>query len=146
MAGEVGHLVADPSGPECGCGRRGCVEAIAGGRALQRGLRRLGGGDDPRALVDPQAPPAIRELADGVFDALGLAAAALVSVADPGELRLGGGLSAAWGAEGARRVALAMNRRVLAELAATPVTVSALGDDAALVGLGELLALRLPAR
>ncbi|MCI2265595.1 ROK family protein [Sediminivirga luteola] len=33
-AGEVGHMVVDPSGPECNCGRRGCWERIAGGRAL----------------------------------------------------------------------------------------------------------------
>lgn len=33
-AGELGHLVIDPSGPRCACGARGCVQAYAGGRAL----------------------------------------------------------------------------------------------------------------
>ncbi len=33
-AGEVGHLVIDAAGPECGCGERGCWEALVGGRAL----------------------------------------------------------------------------------------------------------------
>ncbi len=32
MAGEFGHTVMDPQGPLCGCGRRGCFEAIAGGK------------------------------------------------------------------------------------------------------------------
>ena len=25
-AGELGHMVIDPRGPRCGCGRRGCLE------------------------------------------------------------------------------------------------------------------------
>lgn len=35
-AGHVGHLVAEPDGPECVCGARGCVEAIASGPSLAR--------------------------------------------------------------------------------------------------------------
>ncbi|KFI64177.1 ROK family protein [Bifidobacterium cuniculi] len=27
MAGEIGHVVVDPNGPDCACGKRGCVEA-----------------------------------------------------------------------------------------------------------------------
>jgi predicted NBD/HSP70 family sugar kinase len=27
-AGEVGHMLIDPAGPPCGCGRRGCWEAV----------------------------------------------------------------------------------------------------------------------
>lgn len=33
-AGHVGHVVVEPDGPPCGCGGRGCVEAIARGPAL----------------------------------------------------------------------------------------------------------------
>lgn len=29
LAGHLGHTLADPNGPLCGCGRRGCVEAVA---------------------------------------------------------------------------------------------------------------------
>jgi len=31
MAGEIGHTVADPAGPFCLCGKRGCVERLASG-------------------------------------------------------------------------------------------------------------------
>jgi len=31
MAGEIGHTVADPAGPPCLCGKRGCVERLASG-------------------------------------------------------------------------------------------------------------------
>lgn len=34
FAGHIGHMQADPNGPRCGCGRVGCVEAIASGRAI----------------------------------------------------------------------------------------------------------------
>jgi predicted NBD/HSP70 family sugar kinase len=32
--GELGHVVADPRGPWCGCGNRGCLEALISGPAL----------------------------------------------------------------------------------------------------------------
>ncbi|OOF36965.1 N-acetylmannosamine kinase [Rodentibacter heidelbergensis] len=35
ISGHIGHTLADPNGPLCGCGRRGCVEAIAAGRAIE---------------------------------------------------------------------------------------------------------------
>lgn len=31
MAGEIGHMVVDPRGPVCLCGKRGCVERLASG-------------------------------------------------------------------------------------------------------------------
>ncbi|MBG0826249.1 ROK family protein [Planomonospora sp. ID67723] len=33
-AGHIGHIVVDPGGPVCGCGGRGCLEAIARGPGL----------------------------------------------------------------------------------------------------------------
>lgn len=46
-AGEMGHVVLDPRGPECNCGLRGCYEAFCGGRALaQRMQRELAGQPD----------------------------------------------------------------------------------------------------
>ncbi|WP_108648995.1 N-acetylmannosamine kinase [Dongshaea marina] len=35
-SGHLGHTLADPDGPVCGCGRRGCIEAVASGSALSR--------------------------------------------------------------------------------------------------------------
>lgn len=42
LAGEFGHLPLDPAGPMCSCGRRGCLEALAGDRAVLRHLRDAG--------------------------------------------------------------------------------------------------------
>ncbi|MBN1835334.1 MAG: ROK family protein [Spirochaetales bacterium] len=35
-AGEIGHIVVDPDGPPCTCGRRGCLETLASGRGIAR--------------------------------------------------------------------------------------------------------------
>src|SRR5512147_1010177 len=35
-ASDIGHLVLDPDGPLCGCGKFGCVEALASGSAIAR--------------------------------------------------------------------------------------------------------------
>jgi glucokinase len=45
VAAEVGHLVLDPDGPACGCGRHGCWEQYASGSALLR-LARASAADD----------------------------------------------------------------------------------------------------
>jgi glucokinase len=36
FAGEVGHMVVDPTGPPCPCGKRGCWERFASGSGLGR--------------------------------------------------------------------------------------------------------------
>jgi N-acetylglucosamine repressor len=40
LAGELGHIIIDPNGPLCGCGRRGCLEAYCGGPALHEQILR----------------------------------------------------------------------------------------------------------
>ena len=39
MAGEIGHMVIDPAGPVCLCGKRGCVERLASGPYMAQNLR-----------------------------------------------------------------------------------------------------------
>jgi glucokinase len=38
-AGEVGHMTVLPDGPECGCGGRGCLEALCSGTGIARRAR-----------------------------------------------------------------------------------------------------------
>lgn len=44
-AGELGHVLIDPAGPPCGCGRRGCLETLASAAAVVAGYRARVGGD-----------------------------------------------------------------------------------------------------
>ncbi|MBW4594012.1 MAG: ROK family protein [Brasilonema angustatum HA4187-MV1] len=41
MAGEIGHMVVDPSGPVCLCGKRGCVERLASGPYMAQDVREV---------------------------------------------------------------------------------------------------------
>jgi predicted NBD/HSP70 family sugar kinase len=50
FAGQFGHLPIDPAGPYCACGRRGCLEALAGlGALIRRAL--------PEAAIETAASP-----------------------------------------------------------------------------------------
>jgi glucokinase len=40
-AGEVGHMTVMPGGPRCGCGCRGCLDALCSGTAIARRARAL---------------------------------------------------------------------------------------------------------
>jgi glucokinase len=111
FAGEFGHMVVDPAGPPCPCGRRGCWERYASGSGLamlareaatghrlRDVVRRAGG--DPQAVRgehvqqaardgDPEALAVIDEFSRWV--ALGVAN--LTNALDPSLFVLGGGLA-----------------------------------------------------
>ncbi|WP_373779084.1 N-acetylmannosamine kinase [Glaesserella sp.] len=61
VAGHIGHTLADPNGELCGCGRVGCVEAVAAGRAIARAAAKWENPCEPPEVFerfragDPQA-------------------------------------------------------------------------------------------
>ena len=59
FAGEIGHMVVDPAGPACPCGRRGCWERFASGAGLGVLAREaaLAGEPRPRWCGWPAATP-----------------------------------------------------------------------------------------
>jgi N-acylmannosamine kinase len=69
LAGHLGHTLADPNGPRCGCGRIGCVEAIASGRGIAAAAQGALSGLDARAIFtnaqagDPQAQQLVQRSA-----------------------------------------------------------------------------------
>ena len=90
-------------------------------------------------LRDAETDPWARELLDEALEAIGFAAAALVAVCDPGTLRVGGGVAAAWGETLVTAIRSALETRVLPELAAsTRVESAKRGDRASLLGLYAL--------
>jgi len=72
-AGEIGHVVVDPSGPRCRCGATGCLEQLAGKDAI---LRALGLGLDAPGTARPDGAAS-----DGIAPVL----AALAGGGEPGE-------------------------------------------------------------
>lgn len=53
LAGEVGHQTILPDGPLCGCGKRGCLEALASGPAIARSARMRLERGEASALLPP---------------------------------------------------------------------------------------------
>ena len=92
-AGEVGHLSIDPAGPLCRCGQLGCIEALAGGRAIAERWRP--GALPVRDLFDAaDAGDALaRELRAGLARGVAAAVRVLVLTADVDVVVLGGGIT-----------------------------------------------------
>jgi glucokinase len=156
VAGEPGHMVIDPRGPRCGCGRRGCLEALVGtaaivrlGRiALKRGAQPLGrlvreaqGRLMPR-LVGRSAragDPLSRQVWVDIGTRLGAGVADLVNLLNPERVVIGGGVANNW-----RLFAPALLATVRAEAMAVParavrIVRARLGDYAGIVGAAVLV-------
>jgi glucokinase len=147
QAGELGHLVVRPGGPACGCGRRGCLEAVASAAAIRRAYAERTGADVPGALdvlercaTDPVAAAVWDDACAALADGL-LAACALLA---PGAFVLGGGLGEA-GAALRDPVARHLAARA-GVLPVPPVRSAVLGGRAGLLGaaLSALDRLGLP--
>ncbi len=60
-AGEVGHQILLPDGPLCGCGKRGCLEALCSGPAIARRAKEA---------IQKESNTTILTLTDGRIDAV----------------------------------------------------------------------------
>lgn len=137
LAGHLGHMVVDPSGPACGCGRRGRLEAIASSTAIARlASARLG-----RPVSAPEAfglaargdMDAERVLGDAAA-ALGAALCDLAAALDLDGVVLGGGVGLAEGF--LHRVEQAIRREP--PTFRRPLRLAACGADAGLIGAAAL--------
>ncbi len=153
FAGEAGHMILDPAGPACPCGRRGCWERYASGGGLGRLAReaayagrlshvvaRVGG--DPENVHGEDITLAALEGDEGALGVLGelgwwvaLGLANLVTVVDPQRITIGGGLGEAG------QLLLEPTRRAFSELVegasvrpAIEIAGAALGERAGAVG------------
>jgi predicted NBD/HSP70 family sugar kinase len=100
FTGELGHIQLDPAGPECGCGRRGCLEALAGVAGLLRRANPDTFADGPPIDWEPEVQEVARRARaqDKVaLDALaevggwlGHGAAVLANLVNPEVIILGG--------------------------------------------------------
>ena len=79
VAGEIGHICVERGGPRCGCGRRGCVEAIASGPSIARRAEaelRAAEGAEFRAAESFARTPAATKSDEGSAAAASVAARA----------------------------------------------------------------------
>jgi glucokinase len=157
FAGEIGHVIVEPDGPQCGCGNRGCWEQMASGVAIARAgqravteepdseIARLAGGDPWRATGElvTQAAQGGDEAAVAILATvgrrLGEGIAGLVNVFDPEVVVIGGGVGEAGD------VLLDPLRRAFLESVEgaevrpdVPIVPAQLGNDAGAIGAGLL--------
>ncbi|HLI56724.1 MAG TPA: ROK family protein [Actinomycetota bacterium] len=159
FAGEFGHLTLVDGGPLCGCGQRGCLEALASGTAIgrmaQEGidgapdtiLLELAADDRRRitgALVSEAAHAGDEFAAEVLARAgrwLGAGLASLVQAFDPEVVVVGGGGAAAgWFLLEPARIE--MDRRLARRVSRPPIREATLGNDAGAIGAASLARLR----
>lgn len=93
---EAGHIVIDPSGPQCYCGAAGCFESMASAAAVISAARAAGVIDTHGSALDVQravelGDRAAKEIIDRAADALAAGVRALVAVYAPDVVVLAGG-------------------------------------------------------
>jgi glucokinase len=152
-AAEVGHMLVDPDGPLCGCGRYGCWEQFASGLALER-LAAEGIASHPDSalasearIVGPMITAAAREgdafaleLVARMARWIGWGLASLVNIFEPERIAVAGGIASDWDLFGAGAVAAMTERAEAPEYRAMPeVSVASLGPDAGIVGAALLV-------
>lgn len=157
FAGEPGHMIVDPDGPPCPCGKRGCWERYASGTGLGRLARdaataghlpvavaRAGG--SPEAVRGEHVTAAARDgdeaslaLLDQLAWWIGLGLANLANILDPSTIVLGGGLVTA------ADLLLAPVQRHFSDLVMavserqpTTIVAAALGERAGAIGAALL--------
>lgn len=101
LGGELGHLAVEPRGPICGCGREGCLEALASAAHIAARYREMSGTDE--GPVDAQhvaeraqrGDPIAARVWGAALDALAQAIANYAILLDPELVVIGGGMAAA---------------------------------------------------
>lgn len=94
--GEIGHVVVRPDGPVCGCGARGCVEAIGSAGAIARAYAAESGSAVSGALDVELAVPRddrARKVWDEALSALADGLVVLTTLMAPERIVIGGGLA-----------------------------------------------------
>ena len=141
-AGEFGHVIVDPDGPECECGRTGCLEAVVGERALLERVSASHGHALSRSELIALAAAGDEATVSVLTDAsrvLGLAVANVVTLLNP-ELVIICGEGTDLGSPFLDQVVAAIRDCTFAGLGKyVEVKVQQWGDDAWAVGAATLV-------
>jgi predicted NBD/HSP70 family sugar kinase len=134
VAGEVGHVVADPDGAICACGLRGCLETVAAGPAIGRQAdEAVAAGRSTVLSASSSARDVFRagsagdevavEIIDRVADHLARAIRSLALTLGVRRVVIGGGVAAAGPA-----LLEPIRSRIARERAASPLMLAAMDD------------------
>ncbi len=156
-AGEIGHMVIEVNGPKCGCGNRGCFEALASRTAIFREIQSAVKDGQETLLTDMLGKDlsdmrsgdlrkAIRrgdKLATKVVEAAaefaGIGVANLINVLNPEIVVVGGGVIEALADEMMPTLIKAAKEHVMTgTMGGIEIKASKLGDNAGITGAAVL--------
>ncbi|MBA3330933.1 MAG: ROK family transcriptional regulator [Actinobacteria bacterium] len=141
--GEFGHIPIVADGPECRCGQRGCLEALASSAAVQRSYQRLAsaapdGGISAVVQAAREGDPLALHVLDEAARHLGIGIATIVNLFNPSVVILGGELMEAADLILARIDAQVRARSLKVSSAALRLVSSSFHGDAALIGAATI--------
>jgi N-acetylglucosamine repressor len=141
-SGEFGHMIVEPGGPKCECGRFGCLEAMVGEGALRRRVGERKGREISRdellALVE-LGDNATLDIVDSAGRKLGLAVANVVTLLNP-EMLIICGEGTALGGAFTDPIVTAVREQTFADLGRQlEIKVQSWGDEAWAVGAATLV-------
>ena len=156
-AGEIGHMVIDVNGPKCGCGNKGCFEALASRTAIfqqikagikdnQKTILTEMLGNDLDDLRSGDLRKAIRRgdkfvdrIVEGAAEYIGIATANLVNILNPEVVVLGGGVIEALADEMMSVIVeTATDYAMPGAMKGVEIVASKLGDSAGITGAAVL--------
>ncbi len=156
-AGEVGHMVLEVNGPKCGCGNKGCFEALASRTAIfqrikagikdgQKTLLTEMLGDDLSDLRSGDLRKAIRrgdkfveKVLEEASEYIGIGIANLINILNPEVVVLGGGVIEALQDEMMSVIIeTASDYAMAGTMKGVEIIASKLGDNAGITGAAVL--------
>ena len=157
-AGEIGHMVLEVSGPKCGCGNKGCFEALASRTAIFRKIKEAVK-EGQKTLLTEMLGPELEDLRSGdlrkaikrgdkfvehiveeAAEYTGIAVSNLINILNPEVVVIGGGLMEQLEDEMlAIIVETAMDYAMPGTTKGIEIIATRLGDDAGITG-GAVLA------
>lgn len=156
LAGEIGHVVVNPTGPTCNCGNYGCLEAYASGLSIQR-FAVEAVKDRSSILLDmekQEGRPIDTKMVFAAYEAgdsvagqiieqaagyIGLSLANIIHTLSPDRIVLGGGVMKS-GSSFMKKIEEATQQYVFPSYQKTyEIRCSELFEDAAMIGAAYLL-------
>ena len=157
-AGEIGHMVVKRGGAKCPCGRKGCLEAYAGRKAMEDEARQRhedGEKTDLFQLMEKHEKPRLtsgiweraldhedklaEQLIERAIEALGTGIASAINLLDVEAVILGGGLGIRFGERLKEPLMEEMCKHLFVDERPPAVRVASLGDLGGAIGASLLV-------
>lgn len=156
-AGEIGHMVLEVNGPKCGCGNRGCFEALASRTAIFREIQAAVKSGQETLLTDMlgkdlsdmrsgdlrkairRGDKLVTKVVESAAEFAGIGVANLINLLNPEIVVVGGGVIEALSDEVMPTLIKAAKEHVMpGTMSGIEIKASKLGDNAGITGAAVL--------